>query len=50
MFRYYILGEDGRTPIETHDRAEGAKCFEDIGRRIVAKNTIGEITISTVFL
>lgn len=46
---YYILDEY-KKPTKINDVIEWAKWFEDINNRVVAKDQIGEIKVSTVFL
>lgn len=46
---YFILGEDGKTPIPCNDTMEWAKWFEENDRRI-ARTEVDDIVISTVFL
>lgn len=45
---YYILGDDGRTPVHA-DMDEWARWYETADR-LVRKDTIGGVLVSTVFL
>ncbi len=48
MFGHYVLGEDGKTPVEAKDLIDAAQAWQQ--DRTVQKDKIGDITISTVFL
>lgn len=48
MAEHYILGEDGKTPVEC-DLMTWARMFEN-GSRVVRKSTVCGIDVSTVFL
>lgn len=49
MHGEYILSEDDKTPVEVNDLLTWARWMET-GNRRVAKDKIGEVEISTVFL
>jgi hypothetical protein len=49
MIRHYILDDDNN-PIPCFDLLEIRAFLADIDRRIVAKTTIGQYEVSTVFL
>ena len=45
----YVLAEDGRTPVPCPDLLEWAAFFEKVDR-VVAKVTVGDYVLSTIFL
>jgi len=46
----FILAEDGKTPVGVSDPEAWAAWMIDLSNRIVAKDVVGEVSISTVFL
>lgn len=47
---FYVLAEDGKTPIAEPDMQKYGEFFHDIGKRTVAKTTVGNCEVSTVFM
>ncbi len=46
---HYILDEDNN-PVHTEDVLEWGEWFKDLSRRTVAKDTVGSVNVSTVFI
>ena len=47
---YVLGGADGRTPTPSEDKEELARMFRVPEARRVARDTIGDVSVSTVFL